>query len=106
MSYFEDLLHQNDTGIFYFETEDFHIDNSYTLEYFIDEYLTDSFEIIHQDGNYIVAYYKLTDIAYELSASGNGDSFNHMVFFGLVSKQHNVYYRNFLRRRKIETLRE
>lgn len=72
-----------DNYIFYWETEHYHQDNMFTMNEFLEEYLPEEADILLEDGTY-------GEIAFEgkkyaIYASGNGDSFNHLIKFELLN---------------------
>jgi hypothetical protein len=66
------------TGFFYWETEDYHHDNSYTLNDYLENQIGENVIIIYQDGGYCEVRDEQGE-EYSLSASGNGDSYNHRI---------------------------
>jgi hypothetical protein len=66
------------TGTFYWETEYYHPDNTFTLNDWLDNQMEDDVEIAGQSGSYCEVIDKY-GIIYTLNASGNGDSYSHKI---------------------------
>jgi len=66
------------TGTFYWETDYYHPDNTFTLNDWLENQMQESVDIIYQDGSYCEVYEAYGD-TYSLMASGNGDSYNHQI---------------------------
>lgn len=62
----------------YWSTNHYHHDNIQTMTEFIEDRLPAGFELIEQDGS-LATVKDAEGTAYQLSASGDGDSFNHKV---------------------------
>ncbi len=62
----------------YWTTEEPHVDNMETMEYYLDE--INMLDIIMVDGTYAEGV-NLEGVKYAIHASGNGDSFNHKIEF-------------------------
>lgn len=70
------------SGSFYWNTEYYHNDNSFTMNDFLENHLQPDAEIYLQDGSY--AEVRIKNINYSLDAKGNGDSYNHIVEWNVV----------------------
>lgn len=66
------------TGTFYWETEEYHHDNSITLNDWLENQMEDDVDIIYKDGGYCEVYEAYGD-TYSLMAGGNGDSYSHKI---------------------------
>lgn len=66
------------TGTFYWATEEYHPDNTFTLNDWLENQMQENVDIIYQDGNYCEVYEAYGD-TYSLMASGNGDSYSHKI---------------------------
>jgi hypothetical protein len=66
----------SDKGSFRWNTEYYHQDNAFTMTDFLENRL-DGCVIIEEDGSYAEVEYN--GVTYALYASGDGDSFNHIV---------------------------
>lgn len=66
------------TGFFYWETEEYHPDNSFTLNDWLENQMQEEVEIKHQSGSYCEVIDGLGDY-YSLMAGGNGDSYSHKI---------------------------
>lgn len=67
---------EDDNGSFSWCTDYYHQDNAFTMTDFLENRL-DGGDIIEEDGSYAEVEYN--GLKYALYASGNGDSFNHVV---------------------------
>jgi Na+-transporting NADH:ubiquinone oxidoreductase subunit NqrF len=67
---------------FYWTTEYYHNDNSFTMNDYLDNHLPDNAKITFQDGSY--AEIIINDQRYALDAKGNGDSYNHIVTLNVI----------------------
>lgn len=65
------------TGTFYWKTEYYHPDNTFTLNDWLDK-IQDDVMVIYQDGNYCEVRVENGE-CYSLMASGNGDSYSHQI---------------------------
>lgn len=66
------------TGTFYWETEYYHHDNTFTLNDWLENQMQESVDIIYEDGNYCEVKDENGE-SYSLMASGNGDSYSHQI---------------------------
>lgn len=64
-------------GNFYWFTEYYHHNNTFTMDDFLENHLPESAIIHHIDGSYAEIEYNGRDIG--IHASGNGDSYNHLI---------------------------
>ena len=64
---------------FYWETEYYHHDNTFTMNDYLENHLPDVFDIILEDGSYAEVQEISTDKIFCLDAKGNGDSYHHVV---------------------------
>jgi hypothetical protein len=71
-----------DSGGFYYSTEYYHPDNSFTMDDYLRNCLPEDAQVIIVEGSYAEIVYKGKD--YGVHASGNGDSFNHYIRFELL----------------------
>lgn len=65
----------------YWSTEDWHYDNKVTMGDFLENQLSEEFEILMVDGTYAEIENKETCKKYEVHVSGNGDPFEHKAEF-------------------------
>lgn len=75
-----------DSGVYHWNTEDSHYDNSTTMCDFLDFHLSDYYCVNMVDGTY-AEIYDSEGGYWEVHASGNGDSFNHKVEFVKVESK-------------------
>ena len=73
--------------LFYYSTEYYHPNNSFTMDDYLTNHLPEGAEIIHIDGSYAEILYEGKD--YGVHAGGNGDSFNHVIHWELLTKTNN-----------------
>jgi len=73
---------QGDNFSYYWKTEYYHDNNSFTMEDFLSNHLPEEAIINHIDGSYAEVEYNGID--YGIHAYGNGDSFNHVVRFEVI----------------------
>lgn len=66
-------------------TDYYHHDNTFTMNDFIENHLTDNYEVIFNDGSYCEVQCVNTDKIYSLNAKGDGDCYNHIVEINLIS---------------------
>jgi hypothetical protein len=66
------------TGTFYWETKEYHHDNTFTLNDWLENQMEELVEITLQDGGYCEVTNAFEE-NYSLMASGNGNSFNHQI---------------------------
>ena len=66
---------------FYWQTEEPHSDNLETMSVFLNEILTDEYEIILHDTTIAIIKNSKTGKEYEVHASGDGDFCSHKVEF-------------------------
>ena len=66
------------TGTFYWKTEEYHPDNTFTLNDWLEHYMDELVVITHQSGSYCEVRDEF-DIVYMLTASGDGDSYSHKI---------------------------
>lgn len=71
---------------FYWTTEYYHHDNSFTMNDYLDNHLPDGSKIMFQDGSY--AEIIIDNQRYALDAKGNGDSYNHIVTLNAIENYH------------------
>ena len=64
---------------YYWTTEHYHQDNTFTMNEYLDYHLPEGFEVVYFDGTYSEVVDIKTNKLYGLHASGNGDSFNHKI---------------------------
>jgi len=68
----------------YYSTEYYHQDNTFTMNDFLENKFLDRFnsedKLIFQDGSYAEVL-TTTGEVFAITASGNGDSFNHRINF-------------------------
>jgi hypothetical protein len=69
---------------FYWTTEEYHPDNNFTMQDYLNNHLPEKWELFFEDGTYAEIRNKLTGTFYGVHASGNGDSFNHKVEFVFI----------------------
>lgn len=64
---------------FTYATDYYHVDNTFTMNDYLENHLPENFEIISQDGSFA----EISDgvNVYEVHAGGNGDSYNHRITF-------------------------
>ena len=67
------------SGSFYWETDDYHYDNVFTMQDFLNNHLPADFVVIYEDGSYAEVQQHATDAIFSLDAKGNGDSHHHVV---------------------------
>lgn len=67
---------------YYWKTEDYHHDNVITMMDYVLNHLPEEAEVVFDDGSYIEIV--LESKKYGVCATGNGDSYNHKVEFGLI----------------------
>jgi len=65
-------------GTFYWETKEYHHDNSVTLNDWLENQMEDDVEITYQSGSYCKVMNSFGE-SYSLMASGNGDSYSHKI---------------------------
>lgn len=70
------------SGSFYYTTQYYHPDNNFTMDDFLSHHLPVGVTVHHIDGTYAEVEYEGRD--YGLHASGNGDSFNHVIRWELL----------------------
>lgn len=70
---------------YYWKTFVAHANNTETMEDYLSGHLPAEFHIVKQDGSYAEIQSVDTAQIYAVHASGNGDFFNHVVIFGLIS---------------------
>jgi len=75
----EDYIDQKDP--YYWTTEECHSDNNFTMQDYLNNHLSDEFEVTLEDGTYAEITSKSTGAVWGVHASGNGDCFNHKVEF-------------------------
>ena len=66
------------TGTFYWTTEYYHNDNTFTLNDYLENQIEEQFHLMFEDESYC----EILDLhgeRYSLMASGDGDSFNHKI---------------------------
>lgn len=66
------------TGTFYWETEYYHPDNTFTLNDWLENQMQEDVDIIYEDGNYFEVKDENGEY-YSLMAYGNGDSYSHQI---------------------------
>lgn len=66
------------TGTFYWETEEYHHDNAFTLNDWLENQMEELLEIIRKNGSYCEVINGFGE-SYSLMASGNGDSYSHKI---------------------------
>jgi len=66
------------TGFFYWETEEYHPDNTSTLNDWLENQMEELVEIIYQSGSYCEVMTAFGE-SYSLMAGGNGDSYSHKI---------------------------
>ena len=71
---------------FYWATEYYHYDNSFTMDDYLDNHLPDGAKIMFQDGSYSEII--IDNQRYALDAKGNGDSYNHIVTLNAIENYH------------------
>lgn len=64
---------------FYYSTEYYHPDNSFTMDDYLSNHLPEGAEIICVDGSYAEINYE--GIKYAVHAAGGGDAFYHYIRF-------------------------
>jgi len=69
---------------YYWTTEEYHPDNSFTMNDYLNNHLPNNFAVRHNEGTY-AEIESFSGERYGVHASGNGDSFNHKVEFDLLS---------------------
>jgi len=69
-------------GVFKWSTREHHPDNNYTMNEFLSMLDDEEIEIYYVDGTY--SELRISGNYYSVDASGDGDSFNHMVEFKLI----------------------
>jgi len=74
----------DESGCFYWQTDYYHHDNSFTMQDFLDNHLPIEFEVILDDGSYAEVRQLCTDAIFSLDAKGNGDSYNHVINWKLL----------------------
>jgi len=65
------------SGSFYWTTQYYHHNNSFTMGDFLDNHLPEGAIVHHIQGSYAEVEYDGRDIG--LHAGGNGDSYNHVI---------------------------
>ena len=65
-------------------TENYHHDNNYTLNDYIENHMGNEFTLLWQTDNYAEVRDNDTKQVYGITAYGRGDSFNHEVKFELI----------------------
>lgn len=68
---------------YYWTTTEYHPDNIFTMEDYLNNHLPPGFTVTHNEGTY-AEIQNLSGERYGVHASGNGDSFNHKVEFELL----------------------
>ena len=79
------------TGTFYWTTEYYHNDNTFTLNDYLENQIEEQFHLMFEDENYC----EILDLhgeRYSLMASGDGDSFNHKIEIEKVAQVKNNNY--------------
>lgn len=69
---------------FRWQTAEYHHTNEVTMQDYLENHLSDEFEVIFEDGTYAEIKNKNTGAIWGVNASGDGDSFNHKVKFEFV----------------------
>ena len=64
-----------------FKTVEPHIDNIQTMNDYLDNHLSESFEVVLTDGTYAEIENRFTGERFAVHAGGDGDSFNHLITF-------------------------
>lgn len=67
-------------------TIEYHPDNNYTMQDYLNNRLPDHFEVIFDDGTYAEIVNKLNGSIWGVSASGDGDSNHHKVEFEYMNR--------------------
>lgn len=67
------------TGFFYWETEEYHPDNTFTLNDWLENEMEGDYTVIYRDGSYCEVIEKYTKESYSLMAGGNGDNYSHKI---------------------------
>jgi hypothetical protein len=70
---------EDDGGSFYWTTDHYHYDNTFTMQEFLNNHLPSDFELLTEDGSYAEVQQHITNAVFALEAKGNGDSYNHIV---------------------------
>ena len=100
-----DLEVENEySGAFHFTTKYSHYDNATTMNYFIDNLLSEYFVVVNHSVNYAEIYNEITETCYAIGAYGNGDSFSHIIEYQVITKDQSNKLRNFLRLKKINSI--
>lgn len=71
---------------YYWKTDEYHSDNNMTMNDYLENEMDQSNEVILVDGTYAVIK-TVNGVKYTLQAKGNGDSFNHIIEFELLTDQ-------------------
>lgn len=71
---------------YYWNTEHPHFSNAQTMSEYLAEYLPFEFTIVYQDDSLAEIRNSETWERFEANASGNGDSFNHMIEFKIKQR--------------------
>lgn len=66
-------------GFFYWSTEYYHHDNTFTMNDYLENFLDNHIKITLDDGSYVEVLNSYTKEKYAIHASGNGDCYNHKV---------------------------
>ena len=69
---------------YYWSTENPHSTNLETMRDFINNHISEHFEVVLEDGSYIEIQND-EGVLYGVHASGNGDFYNHIVRFELLT---------------------
>lgn len=69
---------------FYWNTENEHSNNVETMNDYLENHLSDEFEVIFEDGTYAEIKNKNTGAIWGVNASGDGDFTHHKVDFEFV----------------------
>ena len=69
---------------YYWNTEYYHPDNTFTMDEYLNNHMSDEFDVLFSDGTYAEIVCIGTGAIWGVHASGNGDSFNHKVEFEFI----------------------
>lgn len=69
---------------YYWTTEYYHPNNSYTMEDYLTNHLYIDYDIIYVDGSY-AEIIDNNGTVYKLYAGGNGDSYNHKITINKIN---------------------
>lgn len=67
-------------------TIEYHPDNNYTMQDYLNNRLPDHFDVIFEDGTYVEIVNKLNGSIWGVNASGDGDSYHHKVEFEYTNR--------------------